>query len=345
MLFLAGKGDNTIGFYEVNERDPVLTEGMRHTGQQSKGACLVPKRALRVMDGEVDRVLQLTANAVIPVSYIVPRKSYREFHADLFPETNGPEAPMYASQWMSGSDAAVEKILLDPSVGKNCHVNRGPLSARKEEPKEKKPVPVPRKSVTDEPSNGKPFVAPKPVPRMGSGNSESDQKPQQPVPIRRTASLRVTSSNGSTAVEKENAKNSGSGATGQEEDDVFFRTPTTAQRRQMFQDRINSVTESSVTDGAAQSSVVAASPLPKRAARVFGRVSKFRHLHGTLMPRSTHLENFRGLDNALPTECNGFQANPERAAVPLNGPGGRIAILELKKGGRLPDTPDRKSVV
>jgi len=32
-------------------------------------------------------------------------------------------------------------------------------------------------------------------------------------------------------------------------------------------------------------------------------------------------------------------ANPERVAVPLNGPGGRIAILELKKGGRLPDGP------
>ena len=39
---------------------------------------------------------------------------------------------------------------------------------------------------------------------------------------------------------------------------------------------------------------------------IAGRVSKFRHLHGTLMPRNTHLENFRGLDNALPTECNGF---------------------------------------
>jgi len=38
MLFLAGKGDNTIGFYKVNERDPVLTEGLRHAGQQSKGA-------------------------------------------------------------------------------------------------------------------------------------------------------------------------------------------------------------------------------------------------------------------------------------------------------------------
>jgi hypothetical protein len=29
MLFLAGKADNTIGFYELNDRDPVLTEGLR----------------------------------------------------------------------------------------------------------------------------------------------------------------------------------------------------------------------------------------------------------------------------------------------------------------------------
>lgn len=34
-----------------------------------------------------------------------------------------------------------------------------------------------------------------------------------------------------------------------------------------------------------------------------------------------------------------MSGNPERVAVPLNGPGGRIAILELKKGGRLPDGP------
>lgn len=115
----------------------------------------------------------------------------------------------------------------------------------------------------------------------------------------------------------------------------MFKVPTTAQRRQMFQDRINSVQETSSGSNVVDSSsanAVAASPLPKRATRIFGktfkkknlgsilcsinsrstvalesgRVAKFRHLHGTVMPRNTHLENFRGLDNALPTECNGF---------------------------------------
>ena len=56
-----------------------------------------------------------------------------------------------------------------------------------------------------------------------------------------------------------------------EENDVFL-APTTAQRRQLFQDRINSVQEggTSVTDNSAPVNTVAASPLPKRATRIFG---------------------------------------------------------------------------
>jgi len=360
MLFLAGKGDNTIGFYEVNERDPLITEGLRHTGQQSKGACLVPKRALRVMDGEANRILQLTANAVIPVSYIVPRKSYREYHADLFPETRGSESPIYASQWINGTDATVEKISLDPSLwqGKNLHVNRGPLSKRREEVKVQiVPKPRPRTSISEDNNNplfnNKPFVAPKPTPRFnsnegtGTGNGNGTAA-VDPAPVKRTFSLRKienNSDNGQVTADpvkrNDDDKDVTQSQNGEKSDDVFL-APSTAQRRQLFQDRINSVQETgtTVTDSiAAPVNTVAASPLPKRATRIFGRVAKFRHLKGTLTPRNTFLENFRGLDNALPTECNGFHANPERVAVPLNGPGGRIAILELKKGGRLPDGP------
>jgi len=57
------------------------------------------------------------------------------------------------------------------------------------------------------------------------------------------------------------------------DEDVSMRAPTTAQRRQMFQDRINSVTEApgSVVDGnTSSSSIVGASPIPKRVPRAFG---------------------------------------------------------------------------
>lgn len=59
MLFLAGKGDITISYLEVTDKDPYLIEGIRHSGEQTKGACLIAKRSLRVMEGEVNRILQV----------------------------------------------------------------------------------------------------------------------------------------------------------------------------------------------------------------------------------------------------------------------------------------------
>ena len=74
MLFLAGKGDTSISYMEITNKEPFFVEGLKHTGEQTKGACLVPKRALNVMQAEVNRILQQTAHAVIPVTYQVPRK-------------------------------------------------------------------------------------------------------------------------------------------------------------------------------------------------------------------------------------------------------------------------------
>ena len=42
--------------------------------EQVKGIGMVPKRALNVMEGEVNRLLVLTKHAIIPFPYIVPRK-------------------------------------------------------------------------------------------------------------------------------------------------------------------------------------------------------------------------------------------------------------------------------
>lgn len=85
------------------------------TGEQTKGACLVPKRALRVMEGEVNRILQLTSNSVIPIMYQVPRKTYRDFHSDLYPETSGYKTDLTATQWLKGINLPVPKMSLDPA--------------------------------------------------------------------------------------------------------------------------------------------------------------------------------------------------------------------------------------
>ena len=77
---------------EIADKDPWFVEGLRYTGEQIKvhflsflfqitleklllqGACLVPKRALNVMTGEVNRVLQLANTSIIPITWQVPRK-------------------------------------------------------------------------------------------------------------------------------------------------------------------------------------------------------------------------------------------------------------------------------
>lgn len=115
MVFVAGRGDSSISYFEFNaESDDYLLEGYRYNGEQTKGACLVPKRALKVMDTEVNRILQLTATSVISIPYFVPRKSYIDFHQDLFPDTNATRTTGTASGWMEGHTGSVYKMSLNP---------------------------------------------------------------------------------------------------------------------------------------------------------------------------------------------------------------------------------------
>ena len=47
---------------------------------QMKGACIVPKRANDVMKGEVEKMLVLNKDSVVPVSYTILRRvSYSTF--------------------------------------------------------------------------------------------------------------------------------------------------------------------------------------------------------------------------------------------------------------------------
>lgn len=67
------------------------------------------------MEGEVNRIMQLTSNSVIPIMYQVPRKTYRDFHADLYPDTNGFRTNLTCAQWFNGVNLPVPKMSLDPA--------------------------------------------------------------------------------------------------------------------------------------------------------------------------------------------------------------------------------------
>ena len=74
MCFLSGKGDRNLQFIELTDKEPFFVEGLKYSGEQTKGACLVPKRAMDVMNAEVNRVLQLCGSSIVPITWQVPRK-------------------------------------------------------------------------------------------------------------------------------------------------------------------------------------------------------------------------------------------------------------------------------
>ncbi|XP_065540228.1 coronin-7 isoform X3 [Lathamus discolor] len=116
LLVMAGKGENFLYCFEVAATQPALTQVTQcRTEGSTRGLAAVPRLALDVMACEVLRVLQLTDTALVPVSYVVPRKSVQDFHEDLFPDCTGTLPANSAQAWWAGDSQQVGKVSLHPA--------------------------------------------------------------------------------------------------------------------------------------------------------------------------------------------------------------------------------------
>ncbi|XP_054992964.1 coronin-7 isoform X1 [Sorex araneus] len=97
-------------------------------------------------------------------------------------------------------------------------------------------------------------------------------------------------------------------------------------------------TPSSLGPSLSSTSGIGTSPSQRSLHSLLGPSSRFRHAQGTVLHRDRHITNLRGLNLTTPGESDGFCANRLRVAMPLLGSGGPVAVLELQKPGRLPDT-------
>uniref|UniRef100_A0A673VC26 Coronin n=1 Tax=Suricata suricatta TaxID=37032 RepID=A0A673VC26_SURSU len=97
-------------------------------------------------------------------------------------------------------------------------------------------------------------------------------------------------------------------------------------------------TPSSLGPSLSSTSGIGTSPSQRSLQSLLGPSSKFRHAQGTVLHRDSHITNLKGLNLTTPGESDGFCANRLRVAVPLISSGGQVAVLELRKPGRLPDT-------
>lgn len=115
LIFMMGKGDSVIRWMQVEDMKvqefPTAT-----VGNNILGSCLIPKKACNFMSGEIDRILVISGDGsiMIPVSVVVPRKTYSDFHSDIFPDTNSHISSTTALQWEQSILNAPNKISLDP---------------------------------------------------------------------------------------------------------------------------------------------------------------------------------------------------------------------------------------
>jgi len=105
VLFLGGKGDGNIRYYEIVDDATgiyYLTEFKSATPQ--RGLCLVPKRAVNTAECEIVRMLKIGTKTVEPISFQVPRKS-DIFQDDIFPDCFAGEPAVSSDEWLGGKDA------------------------------------------------------------------------------------------------------------------------------------------------------------------------------------------------------------------------------------------------
>jgi coronin-1B/1C/6 len=112
VLFLAGKGDGNIRYYEyVEDHIHYLTEYKSNVPCQ--GMAALPKRSVDVNTNEIMRLYKATATVVEPISFKVPRKSDL-FQDDLFPDCPSDEPALTADQWFGGKTSAPKLTSLKP---------------------------------------------------------------------------------------------------------------------------------------------------------------------------------------------------------------------------------------
>jgi len=122
ILYLAGKGDASIRYFELTKEKPYLhaLSEFRDTNSQ-QGVAWLPKRACDTTKCEIAHCLRLMKDSVVPISFQVPRKSDL-FQKDLFPDAYAGVPSMEAKEYLAGENRAPKLKSMKPGTAQETVV-------------------------------------------------------------------------------------------------------------------------------------------------------------------------------------------------------------------------------
>uniref|UniRef100_A0A0K0EZE3 Coronin n=1 Tax=Strongyloides venezuelensis TaxID=75913 RepID=A0A0K0EZE3_STRVS len=117
LLWLAGKGDCAIRYYEINDERPYVHYINTYTTSEPQRAIgFQNKRAMNYNENETARIYKLTTKGVVDVlQFYVPRKSDL-YQADLYPDTRSLIPAMTAEEFAEGKNAPPNLMVVNPNA-------------------------------------------------------------------------------------------------------------------------------------------------------------------------------------------------------------------------------------
>ncbi|KAH9893647.1 microtubule binding protein [Cubamyces lactineus] len=192
ILFLAGKGDGNIRYYEY-ENDNLFPLAEYKSSEPQRGMCFLPRRGLSVSDCEIARAYKVAASSIEAIAFIVPRKS-DSFQSDIYPPAPSAEPALSAAEFFSGKTAPPKLVSLEDG---SITAGSAPLSI----PTTPAAAPTPTKTTSAPP----PAAAPAPVVSVREEPPAPTPEPEPRVPTR-SQTVPSTDDGAVAALKEENAR-------------------------------------------------------------------------------------------------------------------------------------------
>ncbi|OCK82966.1 DUF1900-domain-containing protein [Lepidopterella palustris CBS 459.81] len=156
-LYLAGKGDGNIRYYEY-EHDKFEYLSEYKSADPQRGIAFLPKRGINLHENEVLRCFKTVNDAFIePISFIVPRRA-EVFQSDIYPPCTGTKPAVSATEWFNGKTGLPPKISLE-----SIYEGEEPAEIKSDYKPSSSVTPISPPATKTEPEPPKPAPAPVPV--------------------------------------------------------------------------------------------------------------------------------------------------------------------------------------